>query len=540
VEVTHDSHVRSLKALRGLETEVTVTAVDAEGGKFTAGDVTFSLAPDCEVRVVGLEEPVTLKFLRPGDKAAVSHNSFDLKAPVATSVTITPTSDAGVWAMVLADPRYAEDAQLVQSALIHYYRVPEDQLFFTDTGLPERKRPQVTSFLERVGKDSQLVTYIAGDGAITDGMGYVMQDVPSNWMLSQLEAAQAGDRLVVLDCCHEEGQPSAFEVAQLRHGAGVPVSESVAVVAGCKPDETGLPHEESGRGLLAYFTAQAFRGQADQPPQDHRVRGEELATYLTRNLALATTDREARQTPHLFTPGAVPRLHPDVQEAVRKMLVFRRINEAYLQIYEPAAKQAAAAGQPDVAVAHALMLLQTDMNSNHALPLLQQVQAEYPTEISALPMLAWLEFAQTDPVASRREMAYRKAILELDILVRNLPEPPEKGGPPPYAEKLVRLAGSLRHFAVTAADPQLTPDTPEVKHLDSFFLGRADAYEMAYRDGIDVVNQEFARLKKSAETAPNEALRELRTKSVHRMLSYVNYDSFPFEAVADLIRARLN
>ncbi|MEQ8791022.1 MAG: protein kinase [Pirellulaceae bacterium] len=539
VSVSHDAQIRRIDAARGLEDQVIVSSVDAAGGKFAAGEVTYSLAPQCKIRVIGLEEPVTLQFLRPGDRAAVSHNSFDRQAPVATSVTITPTPDKGVWGMVLADPRYAEDARLVQSALTNFYRVPKDQMYFADAGLPARSRPEVVGFLDRVAEGSQLVTYVAGDGAIKeDGEGYVMQDVSADWMLTQLENSAAADLLLVLDACHDPGQPSVVELAETRNGAGVPVSESVAVIAGCKPDETGLPHAESGRSLLAYFTSRAFRGEADNQPHDGRIRSDELDTYLTRNLALATAAGESRQTPHLFVPGDIPRLHPSVRMAIEQMLAFRELNDSYYLVYEPA--RIRAASDPDVEVAHALMLLKLAKNSKEALPLLQRIQATHPTEISTLPMLAWLEFAQTEAVKARRERAYRTAILELDVLVRNLPPPPAVGDPPGYVKNLIRLAGSLRHYAVIAADPSLSSDTPEVKRLDSFFLGRGDAFEKSYREGVELVATEHAKLEQDVAKADNAPLKMLREQRLKRVMSYVSFDNFPFDSVADLIRSRLD
>jgi serine/threonine-protein kinase len=535
ITIEHDWQVRRIDALRGLEARGVVLSVDHAAKTFAVGAATFSLAPECRILAVGIEAPVSLAFLRPGDTVVVSHNSFDLKSPVAEGLSIEPAADKLRWALLLAAPKYAPDARRVQTALAQYYRVAAEQSLLIESGDAAALKSRAQEFLGRVALDSQLVVYAAGDGKLEMGAAYVMDGLELDWLLDQLEAAPAAERLLLLDTCHADGQPSAAELAEARNSPGVPVSESVAVLAGCKAEEKGLPHA-SGLGLLAHFTALAFEGAADLEPRDGRVNATELAAYLDRSLASSAPAEGPRQTPQLFAPGKIPRIHPQVKEAVLAMLLANKLDDGYHITYETAQRRAA--GQPDLEIAHALVLLEVGKDTKTARDKLAAVRNEFPEAVAALPGSAWLKFVLGESITAKpedRTRLYVSAIDELAALVRALPESTEANPPPPYAVSLMRFSGALRQFAVKAADPYLSYE--QVKPLDDFFLGRDDAYAQAYRRGIDLVDTRLMELNAEILAAAEPAGKDLLLKRRKRIITYLPFD---YRSAADLVRAQLD
>lgn len=536
ITLERDARVRRIDALRGLEAKGTVASIDYEAGTFVLGDATFSLAPGCTIHAVDIDEPVTFSFLRPSDRVIVSHNSFDLASPVAQGITVEPVPDKRTWALLLADPKYAADAQRVQTSLGTWYRVPAEQMLLvegTEATIPQQR---IAEFLPKVAAGSQLIAYAVGDGRIEESAAYVASGIAFNWLMDQLEATAAADRLLVLDTCHADGEPSAYELAETRNRAGVPVSESVTVLAACKQGEKGETDKE-GRDLLAHFFAEAFRGEADNAPRDGRIRGDELAAYLARNLASAGGTEEPAQTPFLFVPGKIPRLHPDVKEDVLAMLVSRKLDQSYYLAYARAQKLAP--DQPDVESANALMVLAVGHDTRRAREQFAELRTRFPASTIVLPGSAWTKLVleeSTEPLAARRAEAYREGIAELAALVRSLP--PADAGPasiPPYALSLVRYAGGARQFVLKAAEPALT--LADVKPLDDFFIGRDDLYVQAYRRGIAQVEAKMMELDRKIAAAEEPAQQDLLRKARRRIVTYLDFD---LSAAADLLRTQLD
>jgi serine/threonine-protein kinase len=536
ITLEHDWQIHRVDALRGLQTSGTVAAVDYEAKTFTIGEAVFSLAPDCRIQAAGIEEPVTLGFLRPGDKVTVSHNSFDLKSPVAAGVDVEPAPDARAWALLIAAPKYSPDAQLVQASLAKYYRVPGGQSMLVESGDSAMIKNKTSAFLGSVAKGAQLIAYVTGDGKLDAGVGYVADGVELDWLLTEIESTVAADRMLLLDTSHAAGQPSAAELAESRHGPGLPVSASVSVLAGSKAGEAGLVHS-SGRGLLAHFTAQAFRGEADVEPRDGRVHVAELAAFLDRGMAAFGPAAGPHQSPQLFTPGTIPRLHPEAREGVIQMLSMRDIEgDAYKLVYEKA--KAKAPNQPDVLLAHALNLLHKSTDSKTPRAMLVDLRARFPATTTILPASAWTKLTLDDLAAAsetQRKAAYLEGMLELAEMVKGLP--PARPDSPPYAVSLVRFAGAMRQFALHAAEPRLTEE--EIAPLDRLFAGRNDVYSEAYERGKLQVDEELRKLDAAIAGAANQLAKDLVINRRRRLASYQDVD-FDARAAAELLRAHLD
>lgn len=105
------------------------------------------------------------------------------------------------------------------------------------------------------------VFYFAGHGAHTKSGGFlVTQDaqthdegVPMSQLITAANESPAGERIIILDCCHAGAVDELFGSA-----ANIPLSQGVSILAACRTDEGAA--ERNGRGLFTSLICDALSG----------------------------------------------------------------------------------------------------------------------------------------------------------------------------------------------------------------------------------------------------------------------------------------
>lgn len=522
--VTYDSVVHRIEASR----QVTASGVLAEVnlGKrtftITTGEpprsVEFALGATCPI--IGPQQAaLDFEFLRRGDAVDVEFSALSSGVAQAEKVVVRPASDPRSWAVVLSEsqhddarlsplPHAAADAEAVRHALLDRYRIPNDQLLV----LPNASRLQIeqglSTFLPKVPADAQLIGYCIGHAyADTDGAVYFAPKeydsqrpgptgVGLKWLVKQFEGAAAREKILLLDTSHAgsgddlKSQPSAAEQAEsVKERPHRPVSTSVLVIAACQKDQRGLTTDGGASGVFGSAIAAAFTGAADGN-RDGQVTAPELLDFLPRSMTKLAGDGRA-QTPAVFPPDASPpRLTVEARDAVRKLLGHlrdTRFDDSLTITYQTMIPLAPR--QPDISLAYGLLLLR-HTRTPLSRPVLEKIRQDHPNSVVVHQALAWQDFLQG---------RLPEGVTSLRLMVETLPNPAEDQASAAYVDYSLKLAGSLRQFALTAAEPPLA--LKDVEALDRAVIARGERASAAYRQGVESVRDGVAKLDEQLKDA---------------------------------------
>ena len=564
VDTIHDTHFVKIAAQRHLANSGEIVSLDPAAKTLTvkldgkSSPITFGLEEDCPIRIGGKDVPVEFSFLRDGDTVRISHDSYDLKDPLAAAIDVTPKSDPRAWAVVIGQQAYddellsplsltASDAQLVSESLAVEYRVPKDQLLLEIDASRRQLEQTIPSFLNRVPVGSQLIVYYAGHGYVDNNKAALLAPtefdpqrmdatgVPLKWLVTQMESCQAAEKLLLLDSCHPgtgkyaQWQPSSAEqAATLQPVPSRAASTSVIIVASCSKGQRGLNTPDGKQGRFAQHVADGWRGAADTNA-DHRVSSDELFDFISAKLAEDSTQKNREQTPQRFLPNATPpRLTDEAKAAVRQLLAYLRRtqidHEAVQNEYE--LSEALDPGQPDFRLATGLVLLKHKRTADAA-KMFQSAIADHPDAALGHHALAWQELIRKN---------YSEGLSHLVQLVTALPPTATGEKLDPYSQHILQWCGQLRGFISKVVPASEQPAMSELKKLDAAVQARGEQAKELYIAGYSEVGSRVEALDKQIAEASSDSEKN-RLQFERRRFTY--YASFDFAVSEAFLRSTL-
>ena len=328
LELTVDTQVHEITVYRDqLQATGTVVTMNPDGPGFTlqsdsGEDLRFRLAPDARIRLS--LEPAALTDLRPQiDHLTVSYSEDADGERTVSAIDAHRGIMHDRWVIVIGTEAYTDvalskvpfavdDAQLVYESFVKRYAV--DRRWATRL-LDENAievRDAVREALERVAETMQLVVYVNGHAYVGDDDrvylalkdfdldGIVKTGLPLDWLVEQLEACPAEEKLLLLDVVHDGNGPDLKRQPSLPEMLGklsTPV-ETVDIIG--SSDGTRPPGvlKDRRHGVFADLVAKGFAGAADDR-LDLRVSGSELFRYLQKSLS-ELADRTGGQKPYRY------------------------------------------------------------------------------------------------------------------------------------------------------------------------------------------------------------------------------------------------
>jgi hypothetical protein len=562
VTVEHDTQIARVDAVRTFEDRGEIQAVRFDPpliqvflrGQSQPRD--YRIHADCEITLGG--ETVAYEALRRGDEVVVTHDMAEGGIATPQRIAATRSVDRRRWALLIPTgkhddvaltpaPRAEANAALVRDMLVKRHRVPADQATTLADESFIRLEQGIPAFLEKVPQDGQLVVYLAGQAFLDeDQVAYLAPrdfntrrisaaGLPLTWLVEQLEACKAREKLLLLDVgpptatADAAAQPTAAElIDRLQSGSQPRILKTFATLAGTRRGQRdrGMPEGEHGR--FAWFVAQGYSGLADKN-RDNLLEVTELFEFIQEQLASAATGSDS-QTPALFLPNSVPppRISLEGKEAVRTLLAnLNRSKIDVLTVAEEYETAAARVGQHSEArLAYALVLYR-HRKLDEAIRPLEDVRLSSPQVLPAHQLWCWIQFTKRN---------YLSGLAGLTQLATHA-RPSRTEEFPEETLRLLEWAGALREYAtLVAAAGDDARVGQQAGRLDAVVQQQGGQALARYQQGRQHVQTTWADYGKQIEAADATDQPKLRLDS-RLLTSYVNFDVE--EAHAQLLE-RLN
>ncbi len=522
--------------------------------------VSFPVDEECKITLGG--EKIEFADLRGGDAVDISRAKSSAESkPI--SIAARRSSDPDRWAIIIANQHYDDslltplsyplaDAKFLHDALVKRYRVPADQAIVLGDESLVRLRQTVPNLLQRIEPESKLVVCLLGHAYRNDqGAVYfasknfdlgqmAVTGLPLQWLVDQLEACPAKEKLLLLDCTHAgkgadlAKEPAAAEMLRsLTAPAGRAALRTITAIAGEKAGQRGLDWPEKEHGLFAYLAAEGFKGAADKN-RDTRLEPTELFEYLQNRMAAASAELHGEQAPELFLPDArPPRLSEEAKKAILKLAAFlRQDRPAAEEIEAPYESAVSAAGKEiDPQLIYGLLLMKTRQikQRDEALRLFEELQIEHPVLTLPKQAVAWLRFERQNYDGGLSELA------ELAALMPKPKNPPDAATED--AERIYTWSGQLRDFAAAAAVENRRASAKSLSALDAAVAAQGPEAKKRYEQGCEKTRQTLADFDRKIAAAVEEA-DKARLKIERRQLSH--YAEFPFDRALKEILAGID
>jgi serine/threonine-protein kinase len=557
VEATHDTEFHSIAANREHSDTGVVAAVEYDKRTLyvkvrdQTDPTEFKLADDAKIVLMANDAPARFDMIRPGDAVLITHDSAALSNPVATSIQVDPLQDKDVWAIVIGQQQYDDsrisslshtegDARAVRDALLSTHRVPAAQVLFEVDATRLRLEQAIPEFLAKAPSSANLVVYFAGHGYLpasgvavlaTQEFDWGRMDqtgLSLRWLLDQLEACPAREKVLLLDTCHAgkgddlRAEPSSQQLAEsLKKSSNRPVAKTVTVIASCAEGQRGRPVADGDRGIFAQAIAAAIVGAADTD-RDRQIDAGEYFAYLQSQMAQSASGGDP-QTPVRFLPDPTPaRLSDAAQAGVKQLLsnIAGNTLDATAFNREFEAAESLAPDQPDFKLAAGLVLLKHGKTSYSA-KIFKAALVDHPGALLARHGSAWQQFARG---------LTTQGLEETTELIKLLPAPAAGGDYSAYARHLFYWAGELRAFLGRALPEAKRPEMPLLQALDDAILARGDLAKELYTKGFHSVGEKIARIdaQLAETTSANERTRLEFDR--RRLTFYTNFDFAAAEA----------
>ncbi|MDZ7618914.1 MAG: caspase family protein [Patescibacteria group bacterium] len=554
VTVAHDTRVVRVDGYRILGTGGTIEQVHVEAGTMdvatgAAGRATsFRIGPRCSITLAG--QPAELADLRRGDEVDITHDDPGAASPEPIAVVARRPPDASRWALLVANQEFDDlrlsplkhpvaDAQLLRDTLTHRYKAPATQTLLLGDESLVRLEQGIPDFLRRLGPTDQLLVYVAGH-AYQDDQGtvflapknfdFLRMDVTGlrlQWLVDQLEACPAGEKLLLLDATQAgdgadlKRQPSAAEmIGTLKAPPGRAPLRTVTVVAGTSAGERGQTLADGTRGLYAALLAESYAGEADKN-RDTRIEPTELFTYLSEAMPREAAKLSATQTPHLALPDdRPPRLTDEAKKGIRRLAGHLRATrpdgEAIDADFAAASELAGKELEPRLLYG---MLLLKARDREKTMPHFEELRLEDPELLLPLEAMAWMQFDM------RR---YPAGVVQLAELVGRIPTPQkETDAYDAHTLGLFTWVGRLREFSASAGSDTWQVPAATLDQVDAAVALHGYDARQAFEQGRAAVKKVVADFDNRIANADSDATAS-RLRIDRRQL--VHYAAFPFEA----------
>jgi len=225
------------------------------------------------------------------------------------------------WAVVVGVNKYAKsplrfcvpDARLVADTLVKHCGLPRDHvLLMTDDQDNQRLHPrkthlqeQIPAFLRKAEQRDTVLVFFAGHGMTVEGQSFLCPidfdsaaDRSTGWRVDELRSVlqdcRAGQKLLILDCCHSGGAvtTSGFGATPQELGGTFTTAQGLITFASCRTNQTSLESAELGHGVFTNAMAAGMAGEADF---DHNgiIDSDELYRHLLVQVPIAAQEIEA-------------------------------------------------------------------------------------------------------------------------------------------------------------------------------------------------------------------------------------------------------
>lgn len=560
VELQHDTHVARIDVYRTFTLRGTIVDVRPMAGALDllgsqpGTSLAVQVPPDCPVHL-GSEE-VALSELHRGDQVEVLHDSPDLQGIKALRIAAVRPADPSRFALLIAWDAYddqllpppataSHDARQLHRVLVARYQVPSQQVTLLVNESRIRLRQEIPDFLRKAAAAEQLLVYFAGHAFVDDaGAVYLAPrdydlaeaastGLPLAWLVEQLDACPAREKLLLLDACHAlpdpqmaQHQPSSAELYR-RYRTSSPSGgpQSVTVIASCTAEQRAVVVPgDPPRSLFGLRLAEALTGSADKN-RDNSINASELFDFL--QAAMNQESLAGRQTPVLFVPEfKPPRLSEAARQAIRDLVALSGATEFSAQKAADLFQRAAslAANEPDARLAYGLVLLHGN-RLDEAFAVLDELKVEQPDLLLAHEAVCWIQF---------RKRNHPAAIKALEQLVAVLPRPESPEAPlDPATEALWQWCGRLREFG----GDQVPALQPRWVKIDEAATAAGPLASMAYQQGRAAVRKVQQELQTRLGTTTDQAERikiGLERREVSR------FADFPKDETLARVLARLD
>lgn len=567
VKVKHHQQVVRVDALRQfLHTGVlldfqtassSLIVTDEENGSQKA----FLTSKNSEVTING--RPAQLADLRRNDRLEITYDQTRQQNDVAAVDALRPVIETR-FAIVIGIQNYddntltrlpyaAADAQLVEETLVGRYGVaPENVLLLVDE-TRVRIEQAIPDWLKKLTAGSELLVFFVGHAYVNEqetpylaAKDFSLSRIAESglslaWLRQQLEDSAAGEKLLLLDICHDGAgsdlakQPSAAAMlAAVKPERDPAVFRSTCAITASGPSDRSLLLDEHQHGAFAWYVSKGFAGDGDKN-KDVRLEPTELFDYLSTAMTSVEVDRK-KQTPAQYLPDATPppadRLSPAAKEAVRKLLASHwsgnRLTPAASSDFVAASRLVG--DEPEAQLSYAMVLIKTRnaKDAQQAMGYLEDVRLSHPENLISYEGLAWLH-----AYGNR----FSKSVDELTALFSRLrtdhPEGFELNG---EVMRVLDFAGRIREFSVTVAEDTRRLKLDEVTALDEAVAALGKDSVEVYESARKAVQEQIRKYDEEIADKSGTADGQLLVLERKRMTSYVKlgFDEIRQQIVAHL------
>ncbi len=524
------------------DAQTIVVSADAADRKVFVAD------QQCEFAING--KPADLSDLRRNDRVELMYDRSG-QGNAVTTVDATRPFNKQHLAIIIGVENYddatltklpyaVDDAKLLYQTLLTRYACEPDQLLLLTDETRVRLEQAIPVWLNKATEKSQVIVYFCGHAYQDDNRETFLaakdfafnrtaeSGLPLTWLRDQLEACSAGEKLLLLDCCHDgEGedltkQPSTAQMLQsLQLPSARAVFKTTAAIASTQAGQRGLVLAEKKHGMFGYVLAEAYSGSADKN-RDVHLEPTELFDYLKTVMATFTLDDKS-QTPAIFIPDDSPppiaRLSNEAKLVVQA-LISNYWNRSRLssQVDQDFAEAAQLVGdEPDALLAYALILLKARDRKN-AVRYFDKVKFSHPDLLLPYEAVAWIHFA---------DERYSGGINNASALSAKIAERIEKQGQlDETSRRLLVLLGKLREFAESVAESSRQPQQSAFEKFDAQIGHQVpEAQKLVQRGRDEVIGmiEGFDTLIKNEKSANRIRLLKIDRR---RLDKYVPFD-FP-------------
>ena len=328
ISLEYDTHITKLVATRNQTLEGSLREIDlaqnsvrvqTRGGEQLTLQVTDATEIDITGQLAELDE------LREYDEARITYQD-DGGSLSAATIDATRPIKYDRFAIVIGVQNYHDkaitrpksalnDAQLVADTLRQRYGVAPERLLILKDPTREKLQQAVTSALEKLRGDTQVLLYFQGQGYATpDGTVYLGASdlkfdqlantgVPLGWFVEQLDQSAPERKLLLLDAAQTgNGRDLQQQVSTAEMIADLK-PQSTTLIASCSEKQRNQVSSQSQQGVFAEAVAQALRGGAD-PDRDLDVTPQDLLEFLSQALKQPKFENAQPQTPTLVSPSS--------------------------------------------------------------------------------------------------------------------------------------------------------------------------------------------------------------------------------------------
>ena len=544
--ISHTDEVQRLEAARLLSATGIVRNKTDQGKSLAvelqqpAVTVSFQVSEDAKILDQSSDASRSWDFIKVGDVVTLSHTSVDLLDPIATAVAVKPKQWEDRWALVVACGNYDDsqvsplaaarlDADLLEETLGTFYRVSEDHQVILRDANAQKVQEELDQVLARVGPNDQLLLFFVGHGYLDpfdepylatsdfDLSRMESTGISLRKLIGQCEEVSTGEILMFLETSHQAttGTDRKFEpsttdlVEQLKRSPVHPVSTEVTLFASADSGQRGQQLGQNRPDLFSEAVAQVFR-RGEDIDGNGRIDADELVLSLPVQMSeLAKQNELQPQTPIRFlADDRPPRLTPEQRETIVGLmegLASPRFKEVYRERYNES--QSLLENVPDGDVVFGLVTLKHNLTADSK-EIFRRVITHFPKSPIAYQALAGQE-------ATGRE--YSMMMTHLIRMVEVLPEfsePIDKA----YASSALFMAGALRQFVLQT--PKVGWTLQQVKSLDDVVLSRPQAWQDAYREGINSARALREQLSAELESTTDVAMKRRLETELGRSSTY--------------------